>query len=771
MKRFAFIMSLSFSAVAAIAGKPEKLDTLNTYTLQDVQVTSTRATKTTPVAFKTLNQQQIKQVNFGQDIPHILSLTPSVTTTSDAGNGIGYTSIRVRGVDPSRINVTANGVPVNDAESSQLYFVDMGDLASSVQSMQIQRGAGTSTNGAGAFGASINMQTENIGTQPFFGLDLSGGSYYSHRETVRFGTGLLHNHWGLQGRLSDIGSKGYVDRAWTKLNSYFLQGGYFSDNTMVKLLTWNSVENTYHAWNYTSKYEQSLYGRRYNSCGEYTNANGNKDYYPDQTDNYWQQNYQAIWNQLYGQYWSTNVTLHYTHGYGYYNEYKIKDYKDYGLSDTKHKSDLTRKKIMENDLYGAVASINYDNKSNYKATLGGGWNKYTGDHWGQVLWTKDKVREFHPGYEYYRNRAWKSDFNIYAKESWTFLPRLNGYIDLQYRHVGYRLQDPRDYFINEDRTKGYWAHDDFDFFNPKFGFNYQFDAHNCAYVSYAISHKEPTRNDYQDNKIQHLKAEKLQDWELGYRYESPKFTADANLYYMYYNHQYVLTGALNDIGEMIANNNGKSSYREGIELEGAWEPCPFFHWDLNATFSRSINKDWRQSTVKIDENNRPVYDDHWNNVAGEDVILGNTHTAFSPDVIVNNIFTFSYKGFVAAVQSQYIGGQYLTNTDFKEMTCHDENGNETHETLMLKEHFTTNIDLSYNFSWKRMGFKSATVGIALYNIFNAKYDNNGWGAPQIAKTRDGKVIAFNDWGTRDKDAAGFAPSAPFNFMAHLSLSF
>lgn len=677
----------------------------------------------------------------------------------------------MRGVDPSRINVTANGVPVNDAESSQLYFVDMGDLASSVQSMQIQRGAGTSTNGAGAFGASINMQTENIGTQPFFGLDLSGGSYYSHRETVRFGTGLLHGHWGLQGRLSDIGSKGYVDRAWTKLNSYFLQGGYFSDNTMVKLLTWNSVENTYHAWNYTSKYEQSLYGRRYNSCGEYTNANGNKDYYPDQTDNYWQQNYQAIWNQLYGQYWSTNVTLHYTHGYGYYNEYKIKDYKDYGLSDTKHKSDLTRKKIMENDLYGAVASINYDNKSNYKATLGGGWNKYTGDHWGQVLWTKDKVREFHPGYEYYRNRAWKSDFNIYAKESWTFLPRLNGYIDLQYRHVGYRLQDPRDYFINEDRTKGYWAHDDFDFFNPKFGFNYQFDAHNCAYVSYAISHKEPTRNDYQDNKIQHLKAEKLQDWELGYRYESPKFTADANLYYMYYNHQYVLTGALNDIGEMIANNNGKSSYREGIELEGAWEPCPFFRWDLNATFSHSINKDWRQSTVKIDENNRPVYDDHWNNVAGEDVILGNTHTAFSPDVIVNNIFTFSYKGFVAAVQSQYIGGQYLTNTDFKEMTCHDENGNETHETLMLKEHFTTNIDLSYNFSWKRMGFKSATVGIALYNIFNAKYDNNGWGAPQIAKTRDGKVIAFNDWGTRDKDAAGFAPSAPFNFMAHLSLSF
>ena len=322
MKRLVFIMSLSFSAATAIAAQPEKLDTLNTYTLQDVQVTSTRATKTTPVAFKTLNQQQIKQVNFGQDIPYILSLTPSVTTTSDAGNGIGYTSIRVRGIDPSRINITANGVPVNDAESSQVYFVNMGDLASSVQSMQLQRGAGTSTNGAGAFGATLNMQTENIGTQPFIGLDASAGSYYSHKETLRFGTGLLHDHWGLQGRLSNIGSKGYLDRASTKLNSYFLQGGYFSDNTMVKLLTFNGTEQTYHAWNYASKYEQSLYGRRYNSCGEYYDDKGNVHYYKDQTDNYHQMNYQAIWNQLYGQNWSSNVTLHYTYGYGYYNEYK-----------------------------------------------------------------------------------------------------------------------------------------------------------------------------------------------------------------------------------------------------------------------------------------------------------------------------------------------------------------------------------------------------------------------------------------------------------------
>ena len=753
-KHLLMMAALSCAATASWAADNEPVDSIRTYELQGVQVTSTRAGKKTPMAFSTLTQKQIKQVNFGQDIPYILSLTPSVTTTSDAGNGIGYTSIRVRGIDPSRINITANGVPVNDAESSQVYFVNMGDLASSVQSMQLQRGAGTSTNGAGAFGATLNMQTENIGTQPYIGLDASAGSYYSHKETLRFGTGLLHDHWGLQGRLSNIGSKGYLDRASTKLNSYFLQGGYFSDNTMVKLLTFNGTEQTYHAWNYASKYEQSLYGRRYNSCGEYYDDKGNVHYYKDQTDNYHQMNYQAIWNQLYGQNWSSNVTLHYTYGYGYYNEYKSnKDYRDYGLSDTKFKSDLTRKKLMENNLYGVVASINYDNKSNYKATLGGGWNKYIGDHWGEVLWTKDKVNTFYPGYEYYRNRAWKSDFNLYTKESWTFLPGLNAYIDLQYRHVGYRMQDPRDYYINEDRTKGYWAHDDFDFFNPKFGINYQLDSHNRLYASYAISHKEPTRNDYQDNEVQHLKAEKLQDVEFGYRYESQKFTAGANFYYMYYNHQYVLTGELNDIGEMKASNeNSGRSYREGVELEAAWKPVDWFRWDANATLSRNICKDW---TVTLKD--------------GSAVSLGDTHTAFSPDFIFNNIFTFNYKGFNAGIQSQYIGKQYLTNTDFDSYKNYNKDGSFDQDVdMFLKAHFNTNVNLSYHFALPCFGLKDITLGVTLYNIFNAKYDNNGWAAPSFRKDSKGNVEAYC---TDDLYEAGFAPSAPFNWMAHLSINF
>ena len=284
MKRL-FLGIAALVCAVSVNAEETTADSLLSVNLQDVQVVSTRASKKTPVAYTNVSQKELKSVNFGQDLPYLISLTPSVTMTSDAGNGIGYTSLRVRGTDPSRINITANGIPVNDAESATVFWVNMGDFASSVQSIQIQRGVGTSTNGAGAFGATLNMQTEDIGLKPYFGLDLSGGSYYSHKETLRFGTGILGGHWGIQGRISNIGSKGYLDRASTKLNSYFLQGGYFGDNTVVKFITWNGQEQTYHAWNYTSKYEQSLYGRTYNSCGEYWDEQGNVHYYDGQTDN------------------------------------------------------------------------------------------------------------------------------------------------------------------------------------------------------------------------------------------------------------------------------------------------------------------------------------------------------------------------------------------------------------------------------------------------------------------------------------------------------
>lgn len=762
-KNILTMLALAVTApVVASQPKGTKIDTLKTYLLQDVQVVSTRAEKSTPMAFKNFSKEQIKEVNHGQDIPFLLSLTPSVTTTSDTGNGIGYTTMRVRGTDPSRINITTNGIPVNDAESSSLFWVNMGDFASSVQSMQIQRGAGTSTNGAGAFGASVNMQTENIGMKPYAGVDLSAGSYYSHKETVRFGTGLIGGHWGFQGRLSNIGTKGYIDRASVKLNSYLLQGGYFNDNTVVKFITYNGVEETYHAWNYASKYEQARYGRRYNSCGYmYTDDNNKDHFYDNQTDNYHQQNYQLIWNQTVNSFWNFNIALHYTKGQGYYNEYKTgRTLFEYELDNaqTWAESDLVRQKKMDNDFYGAVASLNFDNHKNLTAILGGGWNKYDGDHFGLVTWVQQPVETFYPGHKYYDNNTKKTDGNIFAKVNYMLTKGLSAYIDMQYRHVGLRMNGPTDE-IDWDTYKRivYDLDKSFDFFNPKFGLNYDITPNHRVYASYAIAHKEPVRNNYENSLNAGLdmpKAERLNDLEVGYNYRSKNFSAGLNVYWMDYKDQFVLTGEIDKIGEAITRNM-PDSYRMGVELEASWKPADWFRWDANATFSRNKVKDM---TVVLED--------------GETVEnLGKQDLAFSPDLIFNNIFTFNYKGFKASVQSQYVSDQNLTNTGFENMMCQDENGNTTWETLQLKSHFITNLDLSYNFSLKAFGIKDATVGVTLYNLFNEKYDNNGWAAPQFRKGDNGKITAVNTWGVRDQDAAGFASSAPFNVMAHVSINF
>ncbi len=743
----------------AVTAQAENEDSLKLVELQEVQVTAVRASKKTPMAFTNMNKEELKGVNYGQDVPYLLSLTPSVTTTSDAGNGIGYTSIRVRGTDPTRINITVNGIPMNDAESSGLYWVNMGDFASSVQSMQIQRGAGTSTNGAGAFGATVNMLTENIGTTPFVGLDFSGGSYYSHKETIRFGTGLIKGHWGLQGRLSNIGSKGYLDRASTKLNSYFLQAGWFGDNTVVKFITFNGTEETYHAWNYTSKYEQSLYGRTYNSCGEYWDEQGKRHYYDDQTDNYHQQNYQLIWTQSIGNTLKMNAALHYTRGNGYYNEYKAKrTLFEYDLDNnmTWAKSDLVRKKSMTNDFYGAVASLTFDNKQDLQAVLGGGWNKYDGDHYGLIPWVKQPVDELMPDHRYYDNNTKKTDFNIFGKVTYDLLAGLNAFVDLQYRHVGIKMNGPTDE-IDWDRNKRivYSIKESYDFFNPKFGLNYDITAHHKVYASYAIAHKEPARNNFENNNnagLEMPKAERLNDLEAGYKYQSERFSAGANLYWMDYKDQFVLTGEIDKIGEAITRNM-PDSYRLGLELEAAWKPTDWLRWDINATWSKNRVKD---ITVNLSD--------------GTVANLGSQPLAFSPDFLLNNILTFNYCGFKASVQSQYISEQYLTNTGMKSYMTLDDNDKPVDVSMMLDGHFTTNLDLSYNFRLPKLGLKDATVGVTLYNLFSAKYDNNGWAAPQFVRQQDGKVIATG-WDTNDQYEAGFAPSAPFNLMAHLSVNF
>ena len=762
MKKIFVMLSLAAGMVA----QAQETDTVKTYSLQDVQVVSTRATKKTPMAFTNMSQEAIKAVNFGQDVPYILSLTPSITMTSDAGNGIGYTSLRVRGTDPSRINITANGIPLNDAESSTVFWVNMGDFASSVKSMQIQRGVGTSTNGAGAFGATLNMLTENVGVKPFVGIDVSGGSYYSHKETLRFGTGLINGHWGLQGRLSNIGSKGYLDRASTKLNSYLLQAGYFGENTVVKLITWNGIEETYHAWNYTSKYEQDCYGRRYNSCGLISkDANGNPTgYYNDQTDNYHQQNYQLLWNQRLTGDLNMNVGLHYTKGKGYYQQYQNtetqylygKSWKDFGMStDDTVVEDLVDQQKMDNDFFGAVASLLYDNHNGLQAVLGGGWNRYNGAQFGHIVWVKPNVQTtvptpeaLSPDFEYYRNNSRKTDFNIYGKVNYEFLRGLSAFVDLQYRHVRYKMQNPTvQYGANAD---GRWIIDNsYDFFNPKAGLNYDINRQHKVYLSYGIGHKEPVRNNFMQQVANPTrsdcvaKAERLGDLEAGYKFQSERFSAGANLYWMHYKDQLVLTGELNAIGEALTKNLDKS-YRLGLELEAAWQPFDFLRWDANATWSRNRVQDM---VVTLNDGQTNVN-------------IGDQPLAFSPSFIMNHILTFTWQGFKASAQGQYISDQYLTNTGFSEMECADENGQTTYETLLLKRHFNVNLDLSYTFSLKQQGIKEATVGLTLNNLFSAKYDNNGWAAPQLAQNSDGSIKAVNQWGIRDSGAAGFAPSAP-----------
>ena len=455
---------------------------------------------------------------------------------------------------------------------------------------------------------------------------------------------------------------------------------------------------------------------------------------------------------------SLNAALHYTKGQGYYEEYKRKrTLFEYGLDNqmTWATSDLVRQKKMDNDFYGVVASIQYDNKSNLQATLGGGWNKYDGNHFGLVKWVKSPVDALLPDHKYYDNNTKKTDFNVYGKVTYEFLRGLNAFVDLQYRHVGVKMEGPTDE-INWDNNQRivYNMDESFNFFNPKFGLNYDITPNHKVYASYAIAHKEPTRNNFENNinaELEMPKAERLNDLEVGYKYQSTVFTAGANFYWMNYKDQFVLTGEIDKIGEAITRNVPKS-YRLGVEVEAALKPVEWFRWDVNATWSKNRVKG---ITVQLTDNS--VAD------------LGDQPLAFSPEWIANNIFTFNYKGLNASIQSQYIGEQYMTNTGFKSYKTLDDNGQPVDVSMMLDGHFTTNIDLAYNFKLPKFGIKDVTVGVTLYNIFSAEYDNNGWAAPAYTK-ENGKVVATG-WDTSDQYEAGFAPSAPFNMMAHLSINF
>lgn len=739
------IAGLSMAALTVCA-QTQQPDTLTDVNLQEVEIMATRATKTTPVAFTNVSTDQLKQINFGQDIPYLLSMTPSVITTSDAGTGVGYTTLRVRGTDPTRINITANGIPMNDAESHSVFWVNMPDFASSVKDIQIQRGAGTSTNGSGAFGASVNMQTGQLNVKPYAELNGSYGSFNTNKETVKVGTGLINDHWAFDLRISNIRSDGYIDRASSDLKSYYAQGAYYNAGTSIKLITFGGHERTYHAWNYSTKEEMAQYGRRYNSCGYmYTDENGVMHFYNDQTDNYTQRHYQLLLNQNFGNSWNLNVGLHYTKGDGYYQEYKTnRTLSEYGLQpyynaegELIKKSDLVRKKAMDNWFGGGIFSLTYkDNHLN--ATLGGGFNRYDGQHFGKVLWVKNYIGDIDVTDDYYRNTGTKNDGNIYLKADYSIVRGLNAYVDLQYRHIDYKIygkNDNYDWFGNGG-MQDLNVHEDYDFFNPKAGLSWQINNQHRLFASVSVAHKEPTRNNFTDGKFnQHPKQERLTDYELGYNFANSWLTLGANFYYMDYKDQLILTGEANEIGELLAANV-PDSYRMGVELMGGLK-VGGFQWDINATLSRNRIQHFTETLYENEDNTA----DTWV------INHGSTPISFSPDFILNNRFAYTYRGFVAALQSQYVSKQYMSNAK--------------QEDAALDAYFVSNLDLSYTFKVK--GLKSITLGCTVYNLFNEKYENNGYAGSGFYYDDNHQRVRYN--------YAGYAAQAGTNVLGHISLAF
>lgn len=762
MKKSILIVALIAATNGLCHAQESERDSLKNVNLQEVQVVSTRATAKTPVAFTNVTKNQIQKQNTGIDLPFLLLNTPSVITTSDAGAGIGYTSIRVRGTDATRINVTANGIPMNDSQSHTVFWVNTPDLASSLEDIQVQRGAGTSTNGSGAFGASINMRTSNTSSQPYAEVSGSYGSFNSHKETVRVGTGLLGNHWAFDARISNIGSDGYRDRASSDLKSYFAQATFFADNTTLKFITFGGREKTYHAWDGISL-KQLEEDRTYNPNGLIKDDNGNKiGFYDDQIDNYTQTHYQLLLNQHLALGWQLNAALHYTKGDGYYQEYKnARTLKEYGLNpfyqpiidengkpiDYKliKKSNLIRKKNMDNHFGGGVFSFDYTDER-WAASFGGAANHYLGDHFGNVLWVKNYIGDLAPDHEYYRNRARKTDANIYAKANYNIVDGLHAYADLQYRYIHYKINgtnDKWDWTAEPAHNQILAVNTKFNFFNPKAGLFWQIDTNNSAYASFAIAQKEPTRNNYTDAMFSEKpKSEKMYDYELGYTYRSQRFNAGVNLYYMDYKNQLVLSGKVNDIGEPLAENV-KHSYRMGIELMAGVEITRWLNWNVNATWSKNKIKDYTGYVADYDSDG----EDMWSQSA---IYVGNTTIGFSPSFTANSNIGVHFGGFQANLQTQYVSRQYLDNFERKEDS--------------LPQYCVSHLNATYTFSAPSV--KNITLGATVYNLFNKKYMTNGYSQTAAIYQEGDKQSA-----AQISSDPRFYPMAGTNVLATVTLRF
>jgi iron complex outermembrane recepter protein len=712
---------------------------------EEVLVSASRVKEKTPVAFKTVEKSEIKDNNMGQDIPYLLSLTPSFVTTSDAGNGVGYTNFRIRGTDMNRINVTVNGIPMNDAESHGTWWVDVPDLASSTDNIQVQRGVGTSTNGAAAFGATINLQTTTINKEASAEYSSAAGSFGTLKNTVGVSSGLIREKFTFDARLSKVSSDGYIDRASADLKSFFVSGGYFTGSSILKLNIFSGFEETYQAWNGVPsvRLNNDIAGmQRYADHGLYTQkqveemmASNNRTYnlytYENEVDHYQQDHYQFLFSHQFNDEFNLNASAFYTKGKGYYENYKenqkLQDYQIVAPiigGDTITNSDLIQRKWLDNDFYGMTFSANYK-KETSELTFGGGYNIYNGNHFGKVIWMRN-AGDSEINHEWYRGTGLKKDLNLFAKYNFKLAENLNMLADLQYRGINYDIGGIDDDLRNIAQTHH------FNFFNPKLGVYYQISEKQNLYANYARANREPNRDNYVDADPQGKQPtfETLNDFEFGYKFNSNRLALNLNSYYMLYKNQLILTGEINDVGAPIMTNVD-NSFRAGLEIMAGMKLTDKLNWNVNVTLSKNKIKDYTD------------YVDDWDNGGQIATQLGTTNLAFSPEMIANSQLNWTaVKGLDISLQSYYISKQYIDNSSSNDRK--------------LNAYFLNNLKFKYSVPQKFA--KELNLHLMVNNLFNTLYENNAWVYSYVL---GGQRYAMD----------GYFPQAGINFMAGLDIRF
>ncbi len=685
----------------------------------EVVVSATRAAKTTATTYSEVSKEEIAKNNLGQDIPFLLQQTPSVIVTSDAGAGVGYTGINIRGSDATRINVTVNGIPVNDSESHGTWWVNTPDLASSVENIQVQRGVGTSTNGAAAFGASINVQTAQLNVKPYAEINNSYGSFNIWKHTIKASSGLLADHFTVDARLSKISSDGYMDRASCDLKSYYLSAAYYGKNIMLRFVNFSGKEKTYQSW----------YGVPQDSLA--TNRTYNYYTYENETDNYQQDHYQLLFSQEFSRAWRMNAALHYTKGRGYYEQYRTGDsFTDYGLqnivigSDTITSSDFIRQRWLDNNFYGVTYSFEYNSGKRFSAILGGAANKYEGGHFGTIIWAQ-YASNAAINHKYYDDNANKNDVNAYFKANYRIGKKLNAFIDLQYRNIQYSFLGYNNLLQNVEQEVT------LNFFNPKAGLVYELNGSQHIYASYSRGNREPVRDDFtQSTPDSRPKHETLNNIEAGYKLNGKNFRFGITYYLMDYKNQLVLTGQINDVGAYTRTNIDKS-YRTGIEPEFEVRFAKII--TVGGNFTYSMNK------IK----NFTEFVDDYDSGVQQTIEHKNTDIAFSPNIISSGtIGVQPLKNLNISFISKYVGKQYLDNT--------------SDDSRSIAAYFTENVRINYLIKTKVV--REIGISLLLNNVFNTMYEANGYTFSYV-------------YGGEKTTENYYYPMAGFNFLAGVNLKF